>query len=35
VIDVPDRPDIHVRLTALEFFLRHRLSCSSAAAIKP
>ena len=23
VIDVPDRPDIHVRLAALEFFLRH------------
>jgi hypothetical protein len=26
VIDVPDRPDIHVRLVALEFFLRHNLS---------
>src|SRR5262249_31709340 len=23
MIDVPDRPDIHVRLTALEFLLRH------------
>jgi len=24
VIDVPDRPDIHVRLSAIEFFLRHK-----------
>ena len=31
VIDVTDRPDIHVRLAALELFLRHRLSRSSAA----
>jgi hypothetical protein len=23
VIDVPDRPDIHVRLAAVEFFLCH------------
>ena len=23
VIDVPDRPDIHVRLAAIEFFLCH------------
>jgi hypothetical protein len=28
---VTDRPYIHVRLAALEFFLRHRLSRSSAA----
>jgi hypothetical protein len=34
VIDVPDRADIYVRLAALKFFLRHRLSYSSAAAIK-
>jgi hypothetical protein len=25
VIDVPDRPDIQVRLVSLKFFLRHRL----------
>jgi hypothetical protein len=25
VIDVPDRPDIQMRLVPLEFFLRHRL----------
>ena len=23
VIDVPDRPDVHVRLAAVKFFLRH------------
>ena len=23
VIDVPDRPDVHVRLAAIKFFLRH------------
>jgi hypothetical protein len=32
VIDVPDRPDIQVRLVALEFFLRHCCVCSSARA---
>ena len=26
VIDVPDRPNIHVRLISFEFFLRHRAS---------
>jgi hypothetical protein len=30
VIDVPDRPDIQVRLVSLEFFLRHRSVRSSA-----
>src|SRR5213596_3730959 len=34
VIDVPDRPDVHVRLAALEFLLRHFLS-PSAPASKP
>src|SRR6202044_2981443 len=29
VIDVPDRPDVHMRLAAVKFFLRHgcRISC--------
>ena len=29
VIDVPDRPDVHVRLAALEFLLGHFVFCSS------
>ncbi len=29
MIDVPDRPDVHVRLAALEFLLRHFVLCSS------
>src|ERR1700686_5240531 len=32
VIDVPNRPDIQVRLVSLEFFLRHRSVRSSASA---
>jgi hypothetical protein len=32
MIDVPDRPDIQVRLGSLEFFLRHCCVCSSACA---
>jgi hypothetical protein len=30
VIDVPDRPHIHMRLAAIEFFLRHGFPLSSA-----
>jgi len=29
VIDVPDRPDVYVRLAAIEFFLRHSGTCLS------
>src|SRR2546429_4372691 len=29
MIDVPDRPDVHVRLAALEFLLGHFVFCSS------
>jgi hypothetical protein len=28
VIDVPDRPDVHVRLRSIKFFLGHSLSAS-------
>jgi hypothetical protein len=31
MIDVPDRPNVHVRLAALEFLLRHVLSPSAPA----
>jgi hypothetical protein len=33
MIDMPDRPDIQVRLVSLEFFLRHCFLCSSARAV--
>jgi hypothetical protein len=29
MIDVPDRPDVHVRLGALKFLFRHCFLCSS------
>jgi hypothetical protein len=34
VIDMPDRPDIQVRLVSLEFFLRHRCSVLMSAGSK-
>jgi len=33
VIDVPNRPDIQVRLVSLEFFLRHCSVSSSACSL--